>query len=66
MNVKIYDIDADTGAETFRCVAFLADALPTDDDEYGPARDELSRVGRYWIGGGAAPLVLLVRAGEGV
>ena len=61
MNVKIYDINQDTGEQTFRAVAYLADAMASDDDEYSAARAELQRSGRYWVGGGAAPLVLLMR-----
>jgi len=31
-----------------------------DADTYTEARRELQHVGRYWLGGGAAPLCLLV------
>lgn len=31
------------------------------DEEYFAARNELERIGRYWEGGGAAPLVLIMK-----
>lgn len=61
MKVKIFDHAAETHIETYRATADLRDCLP-DDEEYEVARHELNVVGRYWIGGGAAPLVLLLRA----
>ena len=41
---------------------YLRDVCGDDDAEYERALDELRRVGRYWIGGGAGPLFLLMRA----
>jgi len=59
MREKIYDIDRD-GAETFRCESLLADCFPDDLDELAAAHAELKVSGRYWCGGGAAELCLLV------
>jgi hypothetical protein len=62
MHVKIYDID-DNGNETFRSLCDLRECFPIGPDtsaEYIVAHDELDRVGRYWVGGGAAPLVLMI------
>lgn len=59
MRVRIYDVDAE-GSETFRATCELRDCFPVDDDYYN-AMSELTRSGRYWGGGGAAPLVLLFR-----
>lgn len=64
MRVKIYDY-TDNGAEVYRDEAELVDVFGDGkaDPDYRPALVELATVGRYWIGGGAAPLVLLMRAG---
>jgi hypothetical protein len=58
MRVKI---SWDEGA-TFERECELTDAINPewDRDEYEAARVELERAGRYWIGGGAAPLGLLM------
>ena len=65
MIVNIYDYDA-AGNETFSGMCELSDALSREDDPeaYDAARDELRQSGRVWIGGGAAPLVLLKRYPE--
>lgn len=42
--------------------ADLREVLGSDDGEFFQALDELKRVGRYWVGGGAAPLFYLTRA----
>jgi hypothetical protein len=65
MRVKIYDVDQATGAEEFRDECELVEAFGDGnaDPEYYKAIVELATVGRYWAGGGAAPLVRLVRAG---
>lgn len=61
MRVNVFDVNA-CGEETLRCVCDLADCFPDDmGDEYEQARVELRDAGRFWIGGGAAPLVLLIR-----
>ena len=60
MKVKVYDYDA-SGNETVRTeCCTLWDCFPDEDDpEYHSALTVLQREGRYWTGGGAAPLVLL-------
>jgi hypothetical protein len=61
MLVKVIDV-AKNGHETVRCEAFLGEVFPdADDPERAHAESELLRAGRYWTGGGAAPLVLLKR-----
>ena len=60
MRVKLFDID-DSGRETFRCECDLDDCFDGGDGEASVAHAELSQIGRYWTGGGAAPLVLLMR-----
>ena len=64
MRVRIYDY-TDDGAEVYRREAELVDVFGDGkaDPDYYKAGMELATVGRYWIGGGAAPLVLLMRAG---
>lgn len=59
MRVKI---SYDEGS-TFVAECDLTDCFPDfqDDMDYFHALDELSRVGRFWAGGGAAPLALLMR-----
>lgn len=42
--------------------ADLREVFGDDDGEYYQALDELNRVGRYWVGGGAAPLFYVTRA----
>jgi hypothetical protein len=59
MQVRIVDVDQDTGEETFRCVAPLDSIFEDDVDERQTAAEQLRRQGRYWVGGGAAPLVRL-------
>jgi len=59
MKVRILDYDA--RGETLRGVADLRDCFPDDDEEMQRALRELANAGRYWTGGGAAPLVLLTR-----
>lgn len=63
MLVKVIDIDQVTGAETPRCECELRDCFPDADDDIDFILTEgtLKREGRCWIGGGAAPLVLLMR-----
>jgi hypothetical protein len=61
MRVKIYDTDKE-GGEYLRCACDLSDVFdPSDGDgEYQITLSELKRSGRVWVGGGAAPLVLLM------
>lgn len=49
--------------QTFHTIAMgvdLRDCIP-DPDEFYRALAELETTGRYWIGGGAAPLVYISR-----
>lgn len=62
MKVRIYAVNQDTGIETFADECRLDEAIERGDPEYYRALVELTKVGRYWIGGGAAPLSLLMRA----
>ena len=49
----------DEGA-TFEAECDLRECYPDDDDAYQEALRELKASGRYWEGGGAAALVLIV------
>jgi hypothetical protein len=58
---KIFDYDDEIG-ETYRCSASTLDEMfERDDPELLAVERELSASGRYWIGGGAAPLVLIIQ-----
>jgi len=61
MRVKVFYVNQDTGDETFWTECSLDETLDRADDEYGDAVWHLQDNGRYWLGGGAAPLVLLLR-----
>ena len=62
MQVKVLLV-ADDGAEKFQHYSELRDCFDDpDDDGYQFARDELQRAGRVYVGGGAAPLFLLLKA----
>jgi hypothetical protein len=63
MRVKIYDIDSNTGEQTLRGEDATL-AMFDDDDDRHWVEHELRSRGRSYVGGGAAPLVLLVRAGD--
>jgi hypothetical protein len=60
--VRVLRIDSE-GGEVFERYSLLRDCFPDDehDSDYHAARYELERAGRVWIGGGAAPLFLLMR-----
>ncbi len=60
MRIKIFDYTAD-GSETLRGEDWLDAIFERDDPEYEAARSELMAANRCWVGGGAAPLVLLIR-----
>ena len=62
MMVRVYDVAPD-GAQTYRGEYELLETFGDGaaDPEYRLARSELARTGRYWLGGGAAPLILLNR-----
>jgi hypothetical protein len=62
MRVNVYDHDQNTGEESLQARNVdLEECFPNDRVAYYTAREELERAGRYWVGGGAAPLVLLLR-----
>jgi hypothetical protein len=42
---------------------FLWDSISEQDDEYALAEQAIATCGQYYIGGGAAPLFLLTKAG---
>lgn len=59
MQVNVYEEDSVTP----RAIDIdLSEVCGDDDAEFFAAQDELKRVGRYWIGGGAAPLFYITRA----
>ena len=58
MQVNVY---SDNGATLERRNVYLGDVCGDDREEMARARNELEKAGRYWIGGGAAPLFLLMR-----
>ena len=60
--VKCYAINQATGEETLQGSGYLDDFLPRDDDEYYTASEALKNQGRYWVGGGASQLFLLMAA----
>jgi hypothetical protein len=62
MRVIVIDIAPD-GTETERCRCDHRDCFP-DPTEAWAAERELCKSRRYWAGGGAAPLVLLMRDDE--
>ncbi len=64
MKIKVYAVDQSTGAETFDGECELDEALERDDPEYAIALGQLLTIGRYWVGGGAAALSLLMRVGR--
>lgn len=57
MDVKVFD---EAGAE--HGIRDLRDLLGDDEAGYEAARAEIAKCGRAWIGGGSAPLFLLMRA----
>ena len=59
MQVRLYQVDQDTAAETLQTVGELSDVIDPDDDEYYSILNALRSAGRCWIGGGAAPLFLV-------
>lgn len=60
MIVTAYEFDTDTGAQRTIGERDLRDLMGDDLDGYEAARAEIMRAGRAWIGGGAAPLVLVM------
>lgn len=61
MKVNLYTADA---AEPFARNVELCEALADDDAETARAIHELNTAGRYWVGGGSAPLILMTRSGQ--
>jgi hypothetical protein len=49
------------GSEQFERHSQLRDCFPDNEDDYHRAIDEIKLAGRVWVGGGAAPLFLLIR-----
>lgn len=65
MRVHIIDIDQRTGAETYRSSCELSECFPDEGpigDDFRDALADLRSHGRHRLGGGAAPLVLLLDA----
>lgn len=60
MRVKVFDVNA-YGEETLEAECDLRDCFPDGGDDYTRAFVELRDCGRFWTGGGAAPLFKLVR-----
>jgi hypothetical protein len=58
MFVKIYDCEGDKEILTGQCE--LSECFPDAGDDYAKALRDLQRDGRTVVGGGAAPLVVLV------
>lgn len=66
MRVHIYDYSGvrpdNSGTYDYLGECELTEALPEPNEESALAFQGLRDHGRYWIGGGASPLILLVRA----
>ena len=62
MRVNTYEVDADGTERLTADNVILSDCFPGEenDAEYWTAFENLTRQGRYWGGGGAAPLFLLM------
>jgi hypothetical protein len=58
--VRVYDYVE--GHEVFRAECELTECFPDGGPEYVQAQAYLTLCGRYWAGGGAAPMVLLETA----
>lgn len=52
-----------TGAAEDTCAADveLSECIERDDPEYLAALEHLNHIGRYWGGGGASPMFLIMR-----
>jgi hypothetical protein len=62
---KMYHVDQKTGAETQTFIGYSDDIAKDNsmtDAELVEMETELRAVGRFWIGGGAAPLFCVTRA----
>jgi hypothetical protein len=58
IRVRVYDYD-ERDNEIFRCECELRECIDPRDPEYLDANLYLGQCGRFWVGGGASPLVLL-------
>mgnify|MGYP000966014782 CR=1 FL=1 len=58
-NVRVYD-----NGQTLVGVRDIRDLFGDDDDGLRAAEAELLKIGRAWIGGGAAPLVMITAVKE--
>ena len=61
MRVNTYTIDPDGTEKLHAENVSLLECFPDKDDEYYTAERYLEREGRYWGGGGATPLFLIMR-----
>jgi hypothetical protein len=61
MRVKIYDVTGPAEKE-FRAECDIAECFPDEPEAASAAMLEIEKTGQAWIGGGAAPAVILERA----
>lgn len=64
MRVKIFRVDQTTGAEILYRTSYASEIVEDNemsDAEAAEMENALKSAGRYWLGGGAAPLFLLMR-----
>jgi hypothetical protein len=61
MKVRVYDTD-EIGNETLRCECELRDCFPDEIEEFYRVEDEIKRAGRCWVGGGGAPMIIIMGA----
>lgn len=59
MRVHIYEEDTTTLHVPQPCDLAEVFGGDTDSPDYREAHAELQRIGRYWLGGGSAPLYFL-------
>ena len=67
MRVNLYHVDYSTSGESFEWSGSAADFASKNemaDSDYAAMRNELEKSGRFWLGGVAAPLFLVMRARE--
>lgn len=61
MKVKYYDVTGPAQKE-YRGQCELTECFPDDPEAFAEAEAEIKRCGQAWVGGGAAPLIILERA----
>lgn len=64
MKVNVFHVDQDTGAESLNNVRHtdeIAEDNGMTDAEACHMESEIRKAGRFWLGGGAAPLFVLRR-----